>query len=155
MTKKQRLINLVSLVLLILVFWNFFKSKPEPYRVEKNSIPLTAFEEALDCKCDKDYVVTPPLKIVKNLPEDKFGIRHQKWLVQSPSGQVLLFVHNLELCPPLTLQKNDLIHLAGEFKWTDKGGLIHWTHYDPQKKRQTGYIEYGGIRMCDQPPKHN
>ncbi|MBC7465045.1 MAG: DUF3465 domain-containing protein [Bdellovibrio sp.] len=150
MTPKQKIINLISLVLLILVFWNFFKSKaPTVAEVEtKPASELTAFEKGLDCKCDQSFVITPALKVIKKLKDDNQGIRHQKWLVQSPAGQIILFVHNLELCQPLDIEKNDMVQLAGEFKWTDKGALIHWAHFDPKKKRPDGYVEFKRRKYC-------
>lgn len=152
MTRKQKIINLISLIFLILVFWNFFKSKTTPsIEAPISAEALTPFAKGLDCKCDQNFVVSPNLKVVKALKEDDHGIRHQKWLVQAPSGQIILFVHNLELCKPLNLQKNDQVKLAGEFKWTDKGALIHWAHFDPKKKRPDGYVELEGHKYCDHP----
>lgn len=152
MTRKQKIINLISLLFLILVFWNFFKPKSStPVQSQVVAQPLTPFEKGLDCKCDQNFVVSPFLKVVKKLKDDNRGIRHQKWLVQSPSGQIILFIHNLELCKPLNLQKNDQVKLAGEFKWTDKGALIHWAHFDPKKKRLDGYVELEGHKYCERP----
>lgn len=150
MTRKQKIINIVSMLLLILVFWNFLKPKPTSNQITevKPTSAMTPFEKGLDCRCDQDFVVTPSLKVVKKLKDDTKGVKHQKWLVQNESGQIILFVHNLELCKPLNLEKNDSVKLAGEFKWTDKGALIHWTHYDPKKKRPDGYVQIKGQKFC-------
>jgi len=151
--RKQTIINSISLVLLILVFWNFFKPKQAPIvnelSVKSGGVSeFAAFEKGLDCKCDQKFVTTPPLKVIKKLQDDNQGIRHQKWLVQDADGQIILFVSNRELCPKLDLRKNDYVTLAGEFKWTDKGALIHWTHFDPQRIHPDGYVIFNGNKLC-------
>lgn len=151
MTRKQKIINLISLVLLALVFWNFLKPKSMSQTAvieEKPISSLTPFEKGLDCKCDQNFVVTPSLKVIKKLKDDNKGVRHQKWLLQNSNGQIILFVHNLELCKPLDIEKNDSVQLAGEFKWTEKGALVHWAHFDPKKKRPDGYVEFKGQKHC-------
>jgi hypothetical protein len=151
MTTKQKIINLVSLVLLVLVFWNFFKPKINRAEPSQTALPSNSFEKGLDCKCDQDYVVASALKVIKKLKDDDRGNRHQKWLVQARNGQTILLVHNLELCKPLNLNKNDIIDVAGEFKWTDKGGLLHWAHFDPSNHRKAGYIQFHGENYCQHP----
>ena len=37
-----------------------------------------------------------------------------------------------------------LVH--GEYVWNDQGGLIHFTHHDPDRSHEGGWIEVGGVR---------
>lgn len=144
----QRIIQFISFIILGLVFWNYYKLKNKPLVVIKKPEIQTAFEKALDCSCDQEFVETPELTVIKSLPDDIEGVPHQKWIVKAPTGHTLLFVHNLKLCERLNLKKGDHLKLSGEFKWTDKGGLIHWAHRDPQKKRHAGFVEIQKQKYC-------
>jgi hypothetical protein len=34
----------------------------------------------------------------------------------------------------------------GEFEWNEQGGVMHWTHDDPQRVHAAGYIDWRGRR---------
>ena len=40
------------------------------------------------------------------------------------------------------------LRFRGEYEWNDEGGVIHWTHKDPEGKHVDGWLEYEGIRYC-------
>ena len=150
--KVQRIIQIISLGLLAAVSWNYFKTKNMIREQGPKMIESTAFDQALSCKCDQAFVETPEMLVVRLLPDDTEDTPHQKWIIQSPSGHTLLFTSNLKLCERLELKKGDRVFLGGEFKCTDKGGLIHWTHQDPMKIRRDGYVRMNGKTLCQSPP---
>lgn len=81
--------------------------------------------------------------VIKLLPDDNDGSRHQKFIVKLASGQTVLIAHNIDLAPRInSLQRGDFIKFYGEYEWNDKGGLIHWTHRDPDGSHEAGWLEY-------------
>ncbi|SNT71382.1 DUF3465 domain-containing protein [Psychrobacter sp. LV10R520-6] len=75
--------------------------------------------------------------VIKVLPDDDKGSRHQKILVEldgvSPK-QTLLLVHNIDLAPRVAdVSRGTALSFYGEYVYNDKGGLVHWTHHDRSK----------------------
>jgi hypothetical protein len=86
-------------------------------------------------------------KVVQLLSDDNMGSRHQRFLLQLASGQTLLIAHNIDLAPRLPgLKVGDKVRFYGEYEWNDQGGVIHWTHRDPQHLHVNGWLEYNGKR---------
>ena len=82
--------------------------------------------------------------VYRLLPDDNVGSRHQRFLVRAPNGHSLLIAHNIDLAPRVPLREHQSIEIRGMFEWNDKGGVIHWTHHDPQRRHTGGYIEAAG-----------
>jgi hypothetical protein len=79
------------------------------------------------------------------LSDDNDGSRHQRFVVALPSGQTLLVAHNIDLAPRVNgLREGDAVSFSGEYEWNPKGGVIHWTHRDPSKRRPAGWIKHNG-----------
>ena len=52
--------------------------------------------------------------VIKMLPDDNDGSRHQRFILKLHSGQTLLIAHNIDLAPRLsTLRKGDVVSLNG------------------------------------------
>jgi hypothetical protein len=83
--------------------------------------------------------------VVKVLPDDNDGSRHQRFIVRLSSGQTILIAHNIDLAPRVSsLSEGDVISFSGEYEWNPKGGVIHWTHRDPNGRHPAGWIRRGG-----------
>jgi hypothetical protein len=83
--------------------------------------------------------------VVKILPDDNDGDRHQRFIIQLNSGQTLLIAHNIDLAPRVPgLSQGDQITFSGEYEWNSKGGVIHWTHHDPDGRHPAGWIKHSG-----------
>jgi hypothetical protein len=83
--------------------------------------------------------------VVKILPDDNNGSRHQRIIILLESGRTLLLAHNIDLAQRIdTLRTGDIIAFYGEYEWNPKGGLIHWTHHDPQGRHPAGWIRHDG-----------
>lgn len=80
-------------------------------------------------------------KVIRVLADDLDGSRHQRFIVQLASGQTLLITHNLDIAPRISgLKAGDSVSFNGEYVWNEKGGVIHWTHHDPQGRHVAGWV---------------
>ncbi|HEX4999364.1 MAG TPA: DUF3465 domain-containing protein [Terriglobia bacterium] len=85
--------------------------------------------------------------VITLLPDDNEGSRHQRFIIRLGSGQTLLIVHNLEIAPRVeNLMVGADVKVHGEYIWSEKGGRMHWTHKDPQKRHEEGWIEFASRR---------
>ena len=83
--------------------------------------------------------------IIKILADDTLGSRHQKFLVKIANGQTLLFAHNIDLAARIAnIKVGDNITFRGEYEYNPKGGIVHWTHQDPQGTHFAGWIKHNG-----------
>ena len=79
------------------------------------------------------------------LPDDNNGSRHQKMILKLENGLTVLIAHNIDLAPKIEgLKKGDKVEFYGEYEYNQKGGVIHWTHHDPQGKHIDGWLKYQG-----------
>ena len=85
--------------------------------------------------------------VIRVLPDDVDGSPHQRFIVQLASGQTLLITHNIEVAPRIAgLKVGDSVGFNGEYVWNEKGGVIHWTHHDPQGRHVAGWVMHNGKR---------
>ena len=105
-----------------------------------NSALIEAFQHK-----KSDIFVEGAGVVKKLLADDNKGSRHQKFLVSISPEQTLLFAHNIDLAPRVeNLQIGDAMMFKGEYVYNPKGGVMHWTHHDPDGKRQGGWIKHNG-----------
>jgi len=83
--------------------------------------------------------------VAKILSDDNEGSRHQRFIVRLASGQTVLIAHNIDLAGRVSsLKPGDPVEFYGEYEWNERGGVIHWTHRDPQRSHADGWIKHNG-----------
>lgn len=83
--------------------------------------------------------------VTRVLSDDLSGSRHQRFIVELASGQTLLISHNIDIAPRIdSLGPGDTVRFYGEYEWNAKGGVIHWTHRDPQRRHAAGWVVHKG-----------
>ena len=86
-------------------------------------------------------------EVVRLLSDDRDGSRHQRFVLRLPSGRTVLVSHNIDLAPRLAgLEVGDLVRFHGVYEWNERGGLVHWTHHDPDGRHEAGWLEHRGKR---------
>jgi len=84
-------------------------------------------------------------QVIKVLSDDNSGGRHQRFIIKLSSGQTLLIAHNIDLAKQgASIKTGDFMEFSGEYEWNPQGGVIHWTHRDPQGKHSSGWIKHNG-----------
>ena len=84
--------------------------------------------------------------VIKLLSDDLEGIKHQRFIIKLDSQQTLLVAHNIDLALKIdSLKVGDLVEFYGEYEWNENGGVLHWTHLDPNRNHIDGWLKHNGI----------
>ncbi|MBT8085140.1 MAG: DUF3465 domain-containing protein [Woeseia sp.] len=79
------------------------------------------------------------------LADDNDGSRHQRFILELTPGRTVLIAHNIDLAPRIdSLRTGDKVAFYGQFEENDRGGVIHWTHHDPQGFHEHGWLKHEG-----------
>lgn len=82
--------------------------------------------------------------VTRILPDDRDGSRHQRFLLRTPGGSSVLVAHNIDLAPRLApIAVGDTVQFEGEYVWNEQGGVVHWTHHDPDHRHRDGFLAIG------------
>lgn len=83
--------------------------------------------------------------VEKVLRDDLKGSRHQRIILRISDTQTVLIAHNIDLAPRVdNIKKGDQLEFFGEYEWNYKGGVIHWTHRDPDNRHVAGWLKHQG-----------
>ena len=111
---------------------------------DKRVSDMQAIRRAFDGRLSEIWV-SGEGTVAKVLPDDRNGARHQRFILQLPVGITVLVAHNIDLAPRIPrLRVGDVVAFDGEYVWNEKGGVIHWTHHDPQGRHASGWLRHEG-----------
>ena len=91
-----------------------------------------------------DVQLTAAGRVIRILGDDNRGDRHQRFIIRIGDEQSVLVVHNIDLAPRVPVSAGDSVDVFGEYVWNEQGGLIHWTHHDPDGSHVAGWIRHRG-----------
>jgi len=92
-----------------------------------------------------DVQVTGEGTVSRLLDDDEDGSRHQRFILRLDSGQTLLVAHNIDIAPRIdSIGVGDNVEFNGVYEWNDRGGVLHWTHHDPQGEHEAGWLRHRG-----------
>jgi hypothetical protein len=133
--------TILILLLLLLLLTNL-------YNKESGQLPdeIASFQvEQAFTNHSNDIQVHGSGTVVKILADDLQGSKHQKFIVLVTDNLTILISHNIDLAPRIdALSEGEHISFSGEYVWNKKGGLVHWTHHDPDKRHPDGWLKYQG-----------
>lgn len=139
--KKYHLI-LLTLVLALgfILSQQYSSSVFSGWRTNTDQILLNAFNNK-----QSNLQVRGQGQTTRLLPDDLKGSKHQRVIVTLGNGLTLLIAHNIDLAPRIkTLSEGDKLEFFGEYEWSAKGGVIHWTHKDPAGQHVDGWLKHQG-----------
>jgi hypothetical protein len=144
----------IAIVAGFLIFRPRGPTKPQlvPSSSPAQRVEVEASVERSDCDAvlaawqakRSDVIVECEGRVSKVLPDDNEGSRHQKFIVAIPGGPSVLFAHNIDLAQRAPVKAGAVIGFRGEYEWTEKGGVIHWTHRDPAGRHAGGWLRVEG-----------
>lgn len=115
--------------------------------VDRPTSSTSAFPAQASEKWQSGQQVRGEGRVTRILQDDNDGSRHQRFILQLDSGRTLLVAHNIDLAPRIpALREGDTVAFNGEYEWNERGGVIHWTHHDPQGRHIAGWLEHAGRR---------
>lgn len=139
---RARTSNVRSLIALVVLGASLISCAPLPDgpRSVGDEALRRAFEERA-----RNLLVEGQGVVKLILPDDNKGSRHQRFILQLNSGQTLLIAHNIDIAPRiLGLQKGDDVAFRGQYEWNPEGGVVHWTHHDPDGQHAAGWLKHHG-----------
>ena len=138
----KKILPIIAIFVAIYIGWSQFNHQGDPValRGQNDEIFANAFEqEKSGIQAEGEGIV------IKILPDDNDGSRHQRFILRLDSGQTLLIAHNIDLAPRVSsLSKGDAVAFYGVYEWNSKGGVIHWTHHDPSGRHVPGWLQHNG-----------
>ncbi|MDR0697272.1 MAG: DUF1653 domain-containing protein [Christensenellaceae bacterium] len=76
------------------------------------------------------------------LNDDLSGSKHQRFVLRLGEHQTLMIINNIDIFPRLDpIEIGDLVEFCGDYVWNRHGGVVHWTHEDPNGVHSPGYVK--------------
>ncbi len=127
------------------------EAKPKPPRPAETSRTSDAQVQSGEARIERAFereeheVPVEITAIVKKvLSDDEEVPRHQRFLIELSSGRTLLVAHNIDLSERVPVERGGKVEISGLYEWNSQGGVLHWTHHDPQGRHAGGFIKLAG-----------
>lgn len=141
MTNKQIKTTTAALIaVLSLIFGSKYFSTNDDGLTTSGGVSI----EQLYAQRKSGVMVEFSAKVIKKLSDDNEGSRHQRFIVKVNPSHTVLIAHNIDLAARVPITVNDSVLIYGQYEWNEKGGVVHWTHKDPQGDHAEGWIQHQG-----------
>lgn len=142
MSKKSRQKQRIWLILAFIIV-GYGASLYQPQQTDQTA-PQQNADQLFEQQQSNDQLEVTG-EVIKLLTDDHVGKRHQRFLIKLETGLSLLVAHNIDLADRIeTLKEGDIVTVYGEYEWNERGGVLHWTHHDPDKRHVDGWIKHQG-----------
>lgn len=123
-----------------------FDSSPSLNALDSLLTPISEINAAF-ANHDSGIIVTVKGTITGLLSDDTTGEKHQRFIVKLSNNQTLLITHNIDIAPRVVgIEVGSEVYVRGEYIWNSQGGLVHWTHHDPDGMHENGWVVAGNTK---------
>ncbi len=136
----QRRFGMPVLVVLVLVVW--YVNNPDGDTAQPSATGDGVVEQAHAERRSGVWVEVDG-RVARLLADDNEGSRHQRFILALDSGHTVLVAHNIDLAERVPVRRDGRLRLRGRYEWNDRGGVIHWTHHDPDGSVAGGWVRHG------------
>ena len=147
----KRFFQLIAVIAVLYIGWGQLGGQPGGQPTEQRQVgapSLSGGNEAVAAAFQEQrsgVQVSGEGVVTKILSDDNDGSRHQRFILDLGTGSTLLIAHNIDLAPRLvSLHEGDTVAFSGVYEWNPKGGVVHWTHHDPNGRHQAGWLKHDG-----------
>lgn len=134
--KKYRgLIMFTMLVATSLILSPQLRSSVFPAVDNSHEIQKAYYDKA------SNLMVEVNARVVRVYPDIEDTTTYQQFRIALENGHELMVMHDLGQAKRVPLQANSELRIRGEYDWSTRGGVIHWTYDDPDRQREGGWIE--------------
>ncbi len=147
----KKIILLLVIIVAVLFGLNKFNIQIPKLSLEKNRLEQKSVSQPIPKKIVSNNTpvngrqFSGSGRVSRILPDDNKGSRHQRFILTLPNGQTILVAHNIDIAPRIpSLNIGDTISFNGVYEYNSKGGVVHWTHHDPDGKHKAGWLRKNG-----------
>ncbi|HLJ66786.1 MAG TPA: DUF3465 domain-containing protein [Chloroflexota bacterium] len=94
-------------------------------------IGCTAVEDAFRAHRSGVWL-TLGARVQRTLPDEQGTYRHQRFITVCPDGRTVLIVNDVSIGQRVPVVDGATVGVRGQYVWNALGGLVHFTHHDPQ-----------------------
>ena len=147
--KKRYWVKLIWVIVILVAVYVFDDERDNAptTRASKSHVATPVDDALMDAiaRRKSDVQVQGEGRVIKVLPDDNEGRRHQRFIIRVDAEKTLLIAHNIDLANRVRgLNTGDTVAFFGEYEWTSQGGVVHWTHHDPAGRHVGGWIKHNG-----------